>query len=73
MYNEHISLTLLEFNIVVIVSLSTYPLLFLLGGVVLQAGDASDQAHRVDYHSKCDCLHLRVSVVGEVTDDPEVA
>ena len=67
------SLALLEFQVVVLVSLGPHAFLLLFPSVVSEAADAANQADGIQDHGKGDGLYLGIGVVGEVTDEPPVA
>ena len=67
------SLALLEFQVVVLVSLGPYAFLLLFPRVISEAADAANEADGIQDHGEGDGLHLGVGVVGEVSDEPPVA
>ena len=67
------SLALLEFQVVVLVSLGPYAFLLFFPSVISETADAPNQAEGIQDHGVGDGLHLGVGVVGEVTDEPPVA
>ena len=67
------SLALLEFQVVVLVSLGPYAFLLLFPRVISETADTPNQAEGIQDHGVGDGLHLGVGVVGEVTDEPPVA